>query len=67
VAILALSSWGYGYSTRPVPAPGAVIEPAPSGAPVLSFLGLIGLLLLIGFFVLLATGWRFGLEMRPLW
>ena len=65
LAILALGGWGYGYYTRP--ATGAVVEtaPAPAGSPGLSILGVIGLILLVAFVVLLATGWRFGMQVQP--
>ncbi|HVK11138.1 MAG TPA: hypothetical protein VM597_20380 [Gemmataceae bacterium] len=64
VAVLALAGWGYGtYSARPV----TVVEsgPAPGPAPGLSLLGIVGLILLVAFVVLLATGWRFGFEINP--
>ncbi len=63
LAILALGGWGYGYHTRPVAGP--AVETAPAPAPGLSILGIIGLILLVGFVVLLATGWRFGMQVQP--
>ena len=64
IAILALGGWGYGYYTRP--ATGTVVESGPApAAPGLSLLGIIGLILLVAFVVLLATGWRFGMEVQP--
>jgi hypothetical protein len=45
-----------------------VVEAAPAPAPAhggLTFLGIIGLILLTAFIVLLATGWRFGLQVQP--
>jgi hypothetical protein len=67
VAVLALSGWGYGYyAARPVP--GAVVEGPPAGAgPLVSLIGVIGLILLIAFFAMLATGWRFGLDVQRPW
>jgi len=66
VAILALASWGYRYySARPV----VVTDTAGSAAgmsPIIHLIGVIGLLALIVFIVLWATGWRFGFEViRP--
>lgn len=64
LAVLALGSWGYGsYVVQP--APGTVVQTAPSGSPGLSLLGILGLILLVAFVVLIATGWRFGLEVQP--
>ena len=62
---LALAGWGYGYYARPVPT--TVVESAPGPAAGLTLLGIVGLMLLVAFVVLLATGWRFGLEVRPPW
>jgi hypothetical protein len=61
LAILALGGWGYGYYTAPAPA--AAVAPAPH--PGLTLLGFLGLILIIAFVVLLATGWRFGLDIHP--
>ena len=64
LAVLALVGWGYGsYARRPV----TVVESAPASAPApgLTLLGIIGLILIVAFVVLLATGWRFGLEVQP--
>jgi hypothetical protein len=64
IAVLALGGWGYGYyATRP--AAGVAVETVPAPNPGLSLLGIIGLILLVAFVVLLATGWRFGLEVHP--
>jgi hypothetical protein len=64
LAILALGGWGYGaYAVRP--APGTVVETAPGPSPAITFLGVIGFVLLIAFIVMLATGWRFGLQIAP--
>ena len=61
LAILAIGGWGYGsYVVQP--APGAVVQTG--GSPGLTLLGIIGLILLVAFVVLLATGWRFGLEIQ---
>jgi hypothetical protein len=64
LAGMALVGWGYGYyAARPV----TVVESAPAPAPArgLTLLGIIGLILIVAFVVLLATGWRFGLEVQP--
>ncbi len=65
VAVLSIASWGYGsYSYRPV----AVSETAPAagGSPIISFIGVLGLLALIAFFVLWAVGgWHFGFQAVP--
>jgi hypothetical protein len=65
VAVLALAGWGYGYYTVPAPAPGTAVQPVAGPSPLFSVLGLVGLILLVTFVVLLATGWRFGLEVQP--
>jgi hypothetical protein len=65
LAVLALGAWGYGYYARP--APTTVVETAPAPVLGLTLLGIVGLILLVAFVVLLATGWRFGLEVRPPW
>ena len=64
VAVLAIAGWGYGsYAARPV----AVVDsgPAPGPSPVIGLLGIVGLMLLVAFVVMLATGWRFGLDINP--
>jgi hypothetical protein len=65
VAVLAISSWGYGsYSYRPVAV--ADTMPATGGSPIISFIGVIGLLALIAFFVLWAFGgWHFDFQAIP--
>ncbi len=64
VAILAIAGWGYGsYAARPVTVAETGTAPAP--APGLTLLGIVGLILIVAFVVLLATGWRFGLEVNP--
>ena len=65
LGVLALAAWGYGYYARPPQA--TVIERAPAPVSCLTLLGIVGLILLVAFVVLLATGWRFGLEVRPPW
>ena len=65
LAVLALGAWGYSYYMRP--APTTVVERAPAPVGWLTLLGIVGLILLVAFVVLLATGWRFGLEVRPPW
>ena len=54
--VLSLGGWGYGYYAGPVGAP---------PAPMFNGLGLLALLLIVAAVVMLATGWRFGLEVRP--
>jgi len=66
LAILALSGWGVGYYVAR-PAVGPVVEPAPSSAPLVHIVGIIGIGLLIGFAVLMITGWRFGLHVQAPW
>jgi hypothetical protein len=62
--VLALVVWGFGYfAARPVP--GVVVERAPGPVAGLTLLGIIGLVLIVAFVVLLATGWRFGLDIQP--
>jgi hypothetical protein len=64
VGVVALIVWGYGsFATRP--APGVVVERAPGPAAGLTLLGIVGLILIVAFVVLLATGWRFGLDIQP--
>jgi hypothetical protein len=64
LAIGALVWWAYRYFLyRPV----TVVEAVPDGTSrFIHLIGLIGLILLAVFIVLLATGWRFGVEIiRP--
>lgn len=56
LVVLALGGAGYGYY-------GAPVGGGPS--PLISALGVLGLILLVAFIVMLATGWRFGLEVAP--
>jgi hypothetical protein len=42
-----------------------VVERAPGPAAGLTLLGILGLVLIVAFVVLLATGWRFGLDIQP--
>src|SRR5262245_39820894 len=54
IAVLALSGWGYGtYVSRPTAAPGTVVEASPAwvNPP-----GVIGLIVVVGVIVMLATG-----------
>jgi len=63
LALLAIGSWGYGsYGVRA--APGTVVETGPGPNPGITLLGIVGLILLVAFVVLLATGWRFGLHIQ---
>ena len=55
LVVLALGGAGYGYYGAP----------AGGGSPLISALGVLGLILLVAFIVLLATGWRFGLQIAP--
>jgi hypothetical protein len=65
VAVLAMSSWGYSsYAYRP--ATTVVAEPAVGPSPIISIIGVLGLLALITFFVLWAVeGWHFNFEAIP--
>ena len=65
LGVLALAAWGFSYFARPVPT--TVVEPAPAPVAWLTLLGIVALILLVAFVVLLLTGWRFGLEVRPPW
>jgi hypothetical protein len=55
LVVIALSGWGYGTYSRPVVAPGAVVEAGPAWV---SPLGIIGLLAVIAVIAMLVTGWR---------
>ena len=64
LAILAIAGWGAGsYAARPTQ--GVAVETVAGPSPLISFLGIIGLILLVAFVVLLLTGWRFGLQITP--
>jgi hypothetical protein len=66
IAVLALAGSGFGYySTRPVHSTEVVSGPAAGPSPLISLIGVIGLLLLVAFFVLWMTGWRFGFAANP--
>jgi hypothetical protein len=66
VAVLALGGWGYGYyGARPVAVTDVAAAPAAGPSPIITFIGVIGLLALIAFIVLWATGWNFGFEAIP--
>lgn len=56
LVVLSLGGAGYGYY-------GAPAGGGPS--PLISALGVLGLILLVAFIVMLATGWRFGMEIAP--
>ena len=57
LAILALGSWGYGtYAVRP--APGATRTDVVAGPAWVSPAGIIGLILVVGIILMLATGWQ---------
>jgi hypothetical protein len=63
LAVLALVAWGAGaYAARPVP---DVVVERVGPSPLISLLGIIGLILIVAFVVLLLTGWRFGLQITP--
>ena len=66
LAVIALSGWGYGtyYASRPVVVSDTA-GPATGGSPLLTLIGVLGLLALVAFIVLWATGWRFGFEAIP--
>lgn len=66
LAVLALSGWGYGrYSARPVVVTDVAAAPAAGPSPIITFIGVIGLLALVAFVVLWATGWDFGFRAVP--
>ena len=50
--VLALGGWGAGAY-------------AGGGNPLVHMLGVLGLLLIVALVVMLATGWRFGVEIAP--
>jgi hypothetical protein len=66
VAVIALSGWGYGtyYASRPVVVSDAA-APATGGSPLITLIGFLGLIALVAFVVMWATGWRFGFEALP--
>ena len=60
VAVLAIAGSGFGYySARPVRTTEVVDGPVAGPSPIISVIGVIGLLLLVAFFVMWMTGWRF--------
>jgi hypothetical protein len=66
LAVLALSGWGYGYySARPVAVTDMAAVPASGTSPIIHMIGVIGLLALVAFVVLWATGWDFGFRAIP--
>ena len=65
VGVLALAGWGYGYYAVPAQAPGTVVQPAAGPSPMFGILGVVGLILIVVFVTLLATGWRFGFDVQP--
>jgi hypothetical protein len=66
IAVLAIAGSGYGYySARPVATTQVVEGPVAGPSPIISVIGVIGLLLLVAFFVMWLTGWRFGFQMAP--
>jgi hypothetical protein len=64
VAVLALAGWGYGYYAVPAAAPATVGQPVAGPNPLFNLLGVVGLILIVAFVTLLATGWRFGLQVQ---
>lgn len=65
-AILALSGWGYGYYyTRPVPGDAVAPGPVAGPSPFVNMVGVLGLILLVGFVIMWATGWHFGFQAAP--
>ena len=65
LAILAIAGWGLGsFAARPAPVVVSESAPVATGSPLLSLLGIVGLILLVAFIVLLLTGWRFGLQVQ---
>jgi hypothetical protein len=66
VAVLALSGWGYGYyGARPVAVTDAAVAPDAGPSPLVHLIGVLGLLALVAFIVLWATGWHFGFQAMP--
>ena len=65
LAVISLSGWGYGYyAYRPVAVDAAA--PVSSGSPLIHLIGVVGLLLLVAFFVMWAIGgWHFGFQAVP--
>ena len=53
--VLALSGAGTGYYYQPA-------APAGGTSPLVGGLGVLALILIVALVVLLATGWRFGIE-----
>jgi MYXO-CTERM domain-containing protein len=66
VAVLALSGWGYSYyGARPVAVTDVSAAPASGPSPLIHLIGVLGLLALVAFIVLWATGWHFGFQAMP--
>ena len=66
VAVLSIGGWGYGYySARPVAVTDVSAGPAAGPSPIVHMIGVIGLLALVAFIVLWATGWDFGFRAIP--
>jgi hypothetical protein len=65
VAVLAMSSWGYSsYAYRP--ATTVVEEPVAGPSPIITIIGVLGLIALVAFFILWAVeGWHFNFEAIP--
>jgi hypothetical protein len=56
IAVISLGGWGYGtYAVRPAPAASTEVVAAPGWV---SPLGMIGLIVVVGIVIMLATGWR---------
>ena len=61
-AVVSVAGWGYGTYGRT-----AVVDGPASAAPVwVNPMGILGLILVVGFFLMLATGWR-PFVVAPLW
>jgi len=66
LAVLAMGSWGYtSYAYRPA-ATTVVEEPVAGPNPIISLIGVLGLLALVAFLILWAVaGWQFNFEAIP--
>ena len=57
IVLIVISLGGFGYGRA---------YPGDAGVnPLFNLLGVLGLILIVALVVLLATGWRFGLEVSP--